>query len=452
MNNQNNVGKYLVLAQQGDVLAQKQLGLLLSKNDATLYDGIVWLKKAAETDAEAMYLLGKIYLKKLENPEKAFFWYEQAAQNEHVDSMNDVAALYLFGCGVERSVDRAVDWYQKATRYNSPMAYHNLGFLCFQKEELHSTAIDYFKKACKLGYADSAYLLGVMFIYGYGTEKDPKAALDYFTLAYELGKHFTCRPLGDLYVQGAFDEGQQNFEKAIAWYLRGAEKQVLSCVEALGFCYYNGFGVNVDPGLAFDFYKRAAEMGSADGAFTIGRMYATGEFVKTNYREALKWMLVAQNKNHPQATKYVEVLTGIVNRNGPAAVTPTNGGSIGIQLRSSYSADLEAIEVEERARKEEKRKRSASIYAAAGAMSGRGSHTDYEMGSVIGPNGEVSYVDTDLGIILGADGSVSSHDSNTGFTYNYSTGSAMAYDETFNATYDFKSGNVSYNFDGFTIK
>ena len=27
----------------------------------------------------------------------------------------------------------------------------------------------------------------------------------------------------------------------------------------------------------------------------------------------------------------------------------------------------------------------------------------------------------------------------------------MAYDETFNATYDFKSGDVSYNFDGFTI-
>lgn len=64
----------------------------------------------------------------------------------------------------------------------------------------------------------------------------------------------------------------------------------------------------------------------------------------------------------------------------------------------------------------------------------------------------LSYVDTDLGVNLGDNGSVSSHYSNTEFTYNYSTGDMIVYDERFNATLDFKFGNTSYNFNGFTIK
>ena len=85
-------------------------------------------------------------------------------------------------------------------------------------------------------------------------------------------------------------------------------------------------------------------------------------------------------------------------------------------------------------------------------MSGNGSYTDYEMGAVISEDGEVSYVNTDLGIILGADGSVSSHDANTGLTYNWSTGGMMAYNEMFKATMDLSSGEVSYNYNGYTIQ
>lgn len=448
----NKVDEYALLANQGDILSQKQLGLLLSKDNTTLNEGVAWLEKASETDAEAMYLLGRLYLKKIQDKKKAFFWYQSAAQNEHVNAMVDVAAFYLFGYEVDRNIDEAVKWYKKAAKLNSPLAYHNLGYLCFQDSELHDTAIDYFKKATELGYAESAYMLGIMFLYGYGTEKNPKESLDYFVSSFDLGKHHTCRALGDLYLQGAFNDGKQNVDRAIEWYLRGVDKQVLPCIEVLGDCYYFGFGVDIDYELAFDFYKTAAKKGSANAAFMLGTMYSNGQSVKMNYREALKWMLVAKSKKHPKAAHFVEMLTELVNSNVPAAGISANGGSVGVKLRSSYSAGAEAVEAEQRARYEENKNRNASIYAAAGAMSGHGSYTDYEMGAVIGPDGDVSYVDTDLGVILGADGSVSSHDSNTGFTYNYSTGDMMAYDETFNATLDFKSGDISYNYNGFTIK
>lgn len=449
--NKKKIEEYTKLAKSGDTLAQKQLGLILSKTGETLYDAIQWLQKAASTDPEAMYLLGRIFLKKLDNTEKAFFWYETAAKNGHINAMIDVGAFYLFGFQVKQDIEKAIQWYKKAAEKNSPVAYHNLGYLCFQDPELYDVALHYFEKAAELGYADSSYMLGIMFLYGIGTDKNKNAAYEHFLSSYEKGKHATCRALGDLFYQGAFDNGVQNQKEALKWYERGAKKQVISCIEALGDCYYYGFGVEIDLLFAYQYYKQAAELGSAVAAFALGSMYSGGKGVKKNYREAMKWMLIAQNRQHPKAKEFVSLLQDIVNSNGPSPVQVGAGGSTGVHLHSSYSADIEAIEAQQKAKIIADKKRNASIYAAAGALSGGGSYTDYEMGAVISADGEISYVDTDLGIILGSDGSVASHDSKTGMTYNWDTGNMLAYDETFGATVNLKSGKISYNFDGYTM-
>lgn len=448
----NKIAEYTLSANQGDTLSQKQLGLLLSKEEATLNEGVMWLEKAAETDSEAKYLLGRIYLKKLNDKKKAFFWYEAAAQDEHINAMIDIAAFYLFGLETERDFEKAIKYYKKAATLNSPVAYHNLGFICLQDKELLDVAADYFKKATELGYAESYYMLGIMYLYGYGIEKNINKSYDCFVSSYEKGKHYTCRPLGDLYFQGVFDDGKQNPEKAIEWYLKGAAKQVLSCTEVLGDCYYFGFGIDIDFLRAFGFYNAAAEKGSAHAAFMLGEMYTLGKGTKKNYREALKWTIIAKERNHPKSAQYIKPLTDLVNSNGPAVGAGATSGSVNINLRSSYSASVKTAEAECSAQEELNRKRNAGIYAAAGAMNGSGSYTDYEMGAVVSPDGDVSYVDTDLGVILASNGSVSSYDYNTGFTYNWGTGDMLAYDETFGATYDFKSGDISYNFNGFTIK
>ena len=452
MKNIPNESDYLDKAKQGDISAQKQLGMLLVRSNDTLDDGITWLKQAANSDADAMYLLGRIYLKKRNDVKQAFYWYEKAAQNNQKDAMVDVGAFYIFGYHVERNIGKAIEWYKKAASLNSPVAIHNLGFLCYQDQELHSTALNLFTKAANLGYADSAYMLGVMYLQGLSVEKDAPKALDYLILSNKLGKHYACRPIGDLYFQGAFDNGKQNHNKAIEWYLCGMEYDVISCIEALGDCYYHGFGVDVDFELAYDFYKTAANKGSCDAAFSLGSMYIRGEGVKKDLNEAQKWMLIAEKKGHKKAPKFVQMIADILGSNGVATITTGNGGSVGIKLRHSYSASAEAVMAQQRARFDENKKKNASIYAAAGAMCGNGSYTDYEMGAVISDDGEVSYVSTDLGIILGADGSVSSHDTNTGLTYNWSTGGMMAYNEMFKATMDLNSGEVSYNYNGYTIQ
>ncbi len=445
--------EYLQKAQQGDALAQKRLGLLLTQSDQTLDEGIHWLTQAARQDSDAMYLLGRLFLKKKNAPAQAFRWYEKAAEAGHIDAMVGMGAFYLYGFSVPQSVENAVAWYKKAALAHSPAAIHNLGFLCYQDPQLRNTALNYFLQAEQLGYADSAYMLGVMYLQGAGTEKDPMKALSHLEKAVALGKHFACRPIGDLYFQGAFDMGKQNPDKAIDWYQKGMSYGILSCIEVLGDCYYHSFGVDEDLDLAFDLYSAAAAKGSMDAAFILGTMYIRGEARKKDLQEALKWMHLAQIRGHQKAPEFIRMLHEALSRTGAAASAGAGGGvSVGVRLRNSYSAEAEAIKMEKRARLEEYKTKNAGIFAAAGTLSGKGAQVDYELGAVINDDGEVSYVDPEAGVILGADGSVSTHDTATGFTYNWTTGKTLAYDETLNATMDLDTGKVRYHKNGSTSK
>lgn len=53
------------------------------------------------------------------------------------------------------------------------------------------------------------------------------------------------------------------------------------------------------------YYRKAAEQGHADGEFGLGNMYASGEGVKRDPAEALKWLTRAAEKNHVRATAAV---------------------------------------------------------------------------------------------------------------------------------------------------
>ena len=438
-------------AQAGNLLAQKQLGIALSRCEDTLDEGIFWLKEAAKTDKDAMYALGRVYLKRKNNPNLAIAWYEQAATCGQVDAMVDMGAVYLYGFQVPASLETAVQWYRRAAEQKSPVAIYNLGFLSLRDPELLDTAVNFLRKSADLGYADGAYLLGVLHYQGVGVAKDPAQTLAWLTRAFELGKHYTARPLGDLHFQGYFSGGVQDPEAARRWYERGAEHQVLSCLEVLADYHYFGFGGTEDFAQAYDYARMADQLGSADAALILGFMYMQGQGVPKNLRQALKWMEVAHHRGQPKAEKFVHSLQDILGNSGPAAYVPGQGGPSGIHLSRSRSDIAEAAIREQEVRQAQKRLANASIYAAAGAMSGDGSYTDYDMGAVISADGEVSYVDTDLGIIMGPDGDVSSHDAKSGMTYNWSTGQMLCYDEMFGATMDLSSGRLSYHRDGHTF-
>ncbi|HEY5700488.1 MAG TPA: tetratricopeptide repeat protein [Gammaproteobacteria bacterium] len=57
----------------------------------------------------------------------------------------------------------------------------------------------------------------------------------------------------------------------------------------IGLLYDNGAGVDRDPALAAEWYRRAAEAGDAVAQSYLGEMYAKGQGVERNLAEAVEW-------------------------------------------------------------------------------------------------------------------------------------------------------------------
>ena len=63
-----------------------------------------------------MYGLGKCYYngEGIEKDlEKALYWYQKAAENEYIKAQYDLALLYQEGKKIEKNFKKALYWYQK---------------------------------------------------------------------------------------------------------------------------------------------------------------------------------------------------------------------------------------------------------------------------------------------------------------------------------------------------
>lgn len=67
-------------------------------------------------------------------------------------------------------------------------------------------------------------------------------------------------------------------------------------LEELGEMYFYGKGVPRDLEKSFDYFRQAADMGSARGQSWVGYFYQTGQGVSPDYGEALRWTQIAANQ------------------------------------------------------------------------------------------------------------------------------------------------------------
>ena len=66
----------------------------------------------------------------------------------------------------------------------------------------------------------------------------------------------------------------------------------------IGLLHATGQGLRQDYGEAMKWYKLAAEQGDAGAQLSIGNMYAAGQGIEQDYEEAMKWyMLAAEQAN-----------------------------------------------------------------------------------------------------------------------------------------------------------
>lgn len=139
--------------------------------------------------------------------------------------------------------------------------------------------------------------------------------------------------LADAYYNG--NDGDQNKEKAYGLYLKVLSEQPENAyvINKIGNCYKNGYGVKQDDSMAFDYYKRAAEMGyinaqynyadslravgdtncvewyekaflsgDADAPYALANIYKEGKLVAEDETKALEYLRRASDIGNTSAT------------------------------------------------------------------------------------------------------------------------------------------------------
>ena len=103
--------------------------------------------------------------------------------------------------------------------------------------------------------------------------------------AFEGGNADAMNDLGAQYYTGSRGF-EQDFGKAVEYYLLAAESGSRQAQENLGYCYYYGRNVPVDYEKAFHYFALGAFDGHLISLYKIGDMYANGYYVAQNEKEA----------------------------------------------------------------------------------------------------------------------------------------------------------------------
>lgn len=286
-------------ADQGDTTAMAEVGRLYRFGQGVARDldeAIRWLQKAAEkNDSLGKLNLGLLYEEE-GNPQAAFKFYRQAAEQGLANAMFKLYQCYRNGVGVAVDRNEARKWLEKGAEAGSAWAQTELGYLYEYPPFDDDTnklrvrymfqAVKWYQRAADQKLADGQYYLGLCYLEGKGVEKDEEHGLELIRNAADQGHSRSVSELAELYARGvgeprnSQDEPMQLLRRVAAtksddeyWFFRakGAYNEII-------FRFQYGLGTQRDLIAAAHWYCRAALAGME--GYSLGDKVEVGHALK----------------------------------------------------------------------------------------------------------------------------------------------------------------------------
>lgn len=165
-------------ADQGDIIAEVELGVVFDQMQ-NYAQALIWYRKAAEQgNARAEYNLGLVYGNGESVPKdlaQANAWFRKSADQGDALAQSNLAVDYEHGIGVPQDYSQAADWYRKAAEQGLAEAQYGLGFLYLSgngvpKDETEATK--WMLKAAEQGETKAQFNLGACYANGVGVNRD----------------------------------------------------------------------------------------------------------------------------------------------------------------------------------------------------------------------------------------------------------------------------------------
>lgn len=236
------------LARRGDANAQYTLGYLHYAQCAnTPWE---WFAKHMRTDG---YSLCEMFHLPRASYATARLLLNDASSACVPSATKMLGTLYECGCGVDRDVTKALEFYRRAAANGSTLAYCRMGHILLLGaagvEPSHFEAFNHFSRAAALGCPDAMYNTGILCQHGVGTRKDEARAASLYFRAIETSRGDKVSP--------------PRFPGTLG-----------RALYAMAMVYHGGVGVPRDPHQALMALKESAKLGCGDAVHALETMYA----------------------------------------------------------------------------------------------------------------------------------------------------------------------------------
>lgn len=253
------------------------LGDGLPKN---LGKAIWWLKRAADYgNAEAMYILGEIYLH---------------AKNKHDD------VWFVRDDEIFKDLNAAFYWFNRCFDVCQDKLRGKLYLYGIEIENNEDSAFELFTESVQcLNYSQKMYKLGMKYIYG--TKKDFDKGIYWLKRAADHLNDDAILELGKIYLHGTIKEIDVN--QAAWWFEKITDFSKLNSKLIDEMIYKYRYGENIEKNIdtAIYWYKKLADIGNIQAMHELSKIYRYGEGVEKNLSEAIKWLDMAFRTNLPSA-------------------------------------------------------------------------------------------------------------------------------------------------------
>ena len=226
--------QYISASKIKQLLSQKPLNCVFKECIADQLDAL--LLKAQNNDTIAQYSLSHWYKNKNQN-QKSLHWLNQAFHNKFPMAGFSLGVEYFLGENVEKDIERAIELYKISAQQGFIPAQYRIGHISlFGIENMnipinYKDAFDYISMAANNHHTISEYLLGMIFYFGLGREKD--------------------------YIESAY------------WIKRAAYKKYPRAQMQLGIMHLHGYGVAEDIAQAWFLINQAAQQGSQEAKMIL---------------------------------------------------------------------------------------------------------------------------------------------------------------------------------------
>ncbi|OVE80923.1 hypothetical protein BVY03_05110 [bacterium K02(2017)] len=299
---------FQLAADQGEAIGQYHMGLLTEKGltglTPNIDSAINWYELAAKQEhPESQNRLALIYLKK-EKIKTAISWFERSAKSNNAGAQFHLANLHLSGAKFNINDERAFTLMQKSAQNGNLMAMVKLAEIfelgLLSKSKNIKQALKWYVTAAKQKEAKSMGKIAVAMINGQGMTKDIAKGKQLLKLAATAGDKESMSNLANGYQSGLIN-GKVEIDKAIEWYQKAAKAGHDWAQYRLGVLYSDGKLIKQNINLALRWFKMAADQNHGPSLHQLGIMHLKGIGLPQSHLQAIFWLKLAAQNNHKPA-------------------------------------------------------------------------------------------------------------------------------------------------------